>query len=292
MNKRAQWLAAVISLSACAPSEGTLRVLVEAEDTIVNGIPAQMGSSSEGFEDGWSLTFERFYVNVGQVTIADSQGHQVSVPMAFASGDRVFDLKRSPQTELFTVTRVPARRYERVSYLSLPAGPTTNMDAVPAEDRPGMMGVSTWITAVARKPGRRDIRIDWKFTDGWEYFDCQGPEDRPGPGTVIAEGGTTTLRITMHGDHWFWQRFAQEGSPTRFDPIANADTMMGPYRGNNDGQTTLEELDMVPIALVPPADGAFNVGGRDITTLGEYMRASTGTNGHIDGDGVCRSRRR
>jgi hypothetical protein len=284
----------VLAMAGCGGTEaggGTLRVLVEAEDTITQGIPARMGSG-EGFEDGWSLQYEFFYVNIGRVTIADAMGHQVNVPTSFATGERVFDLKAASQSELFTVMNVPARRYDRVSYRTPPVSATTSFaDGIPADRRAAMMGFSTWIRATATKPGRTPVTIDWKFAEGYQYRDCEGPADRPGLGTVVAEGGTTTLRLTIHGDHWYWQTLGAEGSPTRFDPIANADTSTAPYRGNGDGLTTLEELDMVDLASVPAPDGHFNPSGRPVTTLGAYMRATTGTNGHIDGDGVCGSSR-
>ena len=53
---------------------------------------------------------------------------------------------------------------------------------------------------------------------------------------------------------------------------------------------TLLELDAVSLVDVPARDGTFNPAGRPVTTLGDFMRASTGTNGHIDGDGICQSR--
>lgn len=294
-SRKALLLAAAAALlGACgddgASGTGTLTVVVEAEDAIVEGIPARAMGGGEGFSDGWSLTYQHLYVNVGQVALADAAGNRVAVPMDAAGGSRIYDLARGTTQEFFTVGGVPARRYDRVSYRSAPVDASAGLGpGVTADVRTTMAGASTWLQATATKGGRT-IRLDWRFREGWQYSECQGPETRPGAGFVVASGGTTTLRLSLHGDHWYWQTLGQEGSPTRFDPIANADTMAAPYRGNGDNAVTLEELDLVNLADVPTVDGVFNPAGRPVTTLGAYMRASTGTNGHIDGDGVCSSR--
>jgi hypothetical protein len=279
------------ALASCgAGGSGTLNVVVEAEDTITDGIPASTAVGTTGFADGWTLRYEFFYVDVGRVAIADAQNNRVEVPTTFAGGDRVFDLRAAPTTAMFTVTDVPPRRYDRVSYRSVPVSATTTFaDGIPAEHRAMMQGYSMWFRATATK-GTRTIRLNWMFRDGYEYADCAAPEGTPGLGVVVTQGGTTTARLTIHGDHWYWQTLGMEGSPTRFDPIANADTTTGPYRGDGDGETTLAELDAVTLADVPPADGTFDPAGRPVTTLGDYMRATTGTLGHLDGDGVCASR--
>jgi hypothetical protein len=260
-------------------------VVVDAEEAITQGIPAREGASREGFADGWALTYTRFWVTLGRVELAASDGARVAVPAAWASGSRVVDLRAGVQ-EAFTVQGVAPRRYDLVGYQSLPAdGATEYPPGATQEDRRAMAGHSTWIEARATR-GMRTVRLSWRFSEGWRYRACEGPETRPGRGAVVASGGSTVLALSIHGDHWWWQTLGQEGSPVRFDPIANADTAMAPYQGNGDGEVTLEECDRVGLALVPPADGVFNPLGR-ATTLGAYLRQSTGTNGHIDGDGVC-----
>ncbi len=269
---------------------GTLRVELEAEDTVTEGIgPAAMGSA-QGFADGWTLRFERFLVSIGGIAVADEGGAAMAVPASWASGHQVFDLRNGSGTELFTLPSVEARRYSRVSFESRVVGGETRFaERVSMTERVGMQGASLWLTAVATR-GPRTVRIDWKFREGWGYRECQGPEGRPGAGTVVREGGVTPLRLTIHGDHWVWLNLGESGG-ARFDAIANADTMAAPYRGDGDGTVTLEELDRVPLASVPAADGSFNPNGRPVTTLGDFMRWSTGTLGHIDGDGVCGARR-
>lgn len=276
--------------SGVGATGGTLVVSVEAESTVLGGIPAASAQNGgEGFADGWSLAYERFYVSIGAVRVAASAGDAVTVP-ADAQGDRVFDLRASGPHVLFSADDVAAHRYDQVSFRSVPAGAATTFeDTIPSDDRAAMNGVSTWITATATR-GTERIRIDWKFDRGFEYRDCEGPTDRPGLGTVVASGGTTSLRITIHGDHWYWQALGVEGSPTRFDAIAHADGNTLPYRGNGDGETTLDELGVVLLADIPATDGTYDPAGRPVTTLADFMRWTTGTNGHIDGDGVCASR--
>jgi hypothetical protein len=282
------WLTCASGCGGVAPTSGTLSVFVEAEDTITNGIPAASGTG-EGFADGWSLAYERFYVSVGAVQITATNEGSVTAP-PIATGDRVFDLRATGPHEFFTVTDVAARRYDQVSYRSAPvSSATTFEDTIPAADRDAMQGSSTWITAVATRGSER-IRIDWKFREGFEFHDCEGPPNRPGLGTVVASGGTSTLHLSIHGDHWYWQTLGVEGSPVRFDPIAHADSTAGPYRGNADGEVTLDELAAVLLADVPAEDGVFDPAGRPVSTIAGFMRETTGTNGHIDGDGVCASR--
>jgi hypothetical protein len=280
----------VLVTAACAPGTGGLQLVAEGEATITSGIAARTTPGGDGFEDGWSLQYERFYVSIGGITVRDQTGAQVALPGA-ANGDRVLDLRRSVPGVLAEAPMAAARRYDRVGYFTRPVtSATTFVETIPSADRDAMRGVSTWITATATRGARR-VRIDWQFREAWEFYDCQRPEGMAGEGVVVREGPTTTLRVSVHGDHWYWQTLGAEGSATRFDPIANADTMAGPYRGNGDGEVTLDELAAVSLADVPAVDGAFNPSGRPVSNLADYMRQTTGTIGHIDGDGVCRSRR-
>ncbi|MEI8254240.1 MAG: hypothetical protein WCJ30_01060, partial [Deltaproteobacteria bacterium] len=276
---------------ACGPGfegAGSLEVRVHAEESITGGLPA--APPAGGFEDGWSLVYERYLIDVGHVRIASSRGDAVAVPAAFSEGDRVFDLTSTAGHSMFLLSDTPALRYDRVSYRTVPASAATTFeDTVSSADRTAMLGASTWITAVATRGAER-VRIDWRFTEAYEYHDCEGPPDRPGLGAVVSPGARTTLNLTIHGDHWFWQSLGVDGSPVRFDPIAHADTSLPPYRGNGDGETSRDELAAVLLADVPVADGEFNPAGRPVSTLGDFMRWTTGTNGHIDGDGVCVSR--
>lgn len=289
---RATWTCAVACIvAACGPGlegTGSLEVVVEAEGSITGGIAA--APPTGGFADGWSIAYERFLVNVGHVSIAASQGLAAVVPAVWADGDRVFDLTSTTAHTMFLVNDTPATRYDRVSFRSVPTSAgTTFEDSISPGDRAAMLGASTWITVVAARGAER-VRIDWRFADAFEYHDCEGPPDRPGSGTVVSPGARTTLRLTFHGDHWFWQSLGVEGSTVRFDPIAHADTAVPPYHGNGDGETTLEELAEVLLADVPAADGEFNPEGRPVSTLADFMRWTSGTNGHIDGDGVCVAR--
>ncbi|MBI5515717.1 MAG: hypothetical protein HY909_18185 [Deltaproteobacteria bacterium] len=290
MNK---WLICGALAAGCGvgpgQAPGTLRVVLEAEETITQGIPARVGTSGEGVQDGWALTYTRFWVVLGRVELSSAAGARVVVPTAWATGSRVVDLRAGTQ-DAFTVQGVAPARYDRVSYESRPADASTEYPAgASMADRQAMLGSSTWIEVTATR-GARSVRLSWRFSEGWRYSDCEGPETRPGRGFVAASGGATVLALSIHGDHWWWQTLGQEGSPVRFDPIANADTAMAPYAGNGDGEVTLEECERVGLAQIPPADGVFNPLGR-ATTLGGFLRESTGTNGHIDGDGVCAAAR-
>ncbi len=285
------WASVAMAIAACGPGfegTGSLEVRVDAEEAITGGLSA--APPAGGFTDGWSIAYERYLVDVGHVRIASSRGDTVAVPVAFSEGDRVFDLTSTSAHPMFLVTDALAARYDRVSYRSVAATATTTFeDTIPPGDRAAMVGASTWITAVATRGAER-VRIDWRFADSYEYHDCEGPPDRPGLGVVVSPGARTALHLTIHGDHWFWQSLGVDGSSVRFDPIAHADTARSPYRGNGDGVTTLDELDAVLLADVPAADGEFNPEGRPVSTLADFMRWTAGTNGHIDGDGVCVSR--
>ncbi len=290
MNRgRGLWLWLLASGAGCAPGEGTLQATLESEESIVDGIGAAVAGRPGGITDGWTVRYERFYMNLGHFRVADEDGAAVAVGPEQASGEQVYDLRGEVGTVLF-VAPAEARRFGQVGFRSAPAGATTRFSAaIPMADRAAMMGVSTWVTGVATREGRT-VRFDWQFREGWEYSACEGPPSRPGPGTVVREGGVTPLRISIHGEHYFWQNLGESGA-SRFDAIARADTMDGPYRGDGDGIVTLAELDRVALASIPEADGRFAPNGRPVTTLGDFMRWTTGTNAHIDGDGVCRGRR-
>lgn len=290
MKRAREWcLGLLVAAAGCAPGEGTLQATMESEESIVDGIGPAVAGRPGGMADGWTLRYERFYINLGYFRVADEDGAAVAIPAEYAAGEQVYDLRNELGAVLFTVPAT-ARRYGQVGFRNAATGAATRFSArIPMADRAAMMGVSTWVTGVATRSGRT-VRFDWQFREGWEYSGCEGPASRPGPGTVVREGGVTPLRISIHGEHYFWQSLGESGA-SRFDVIANADTNTAPYQGNGDGLVTLDELDRVGLASIPAADGQFTPNGRPVTTLGDFMRWTTGTNAHIDGDGVCRGRR-
>ena len=141
-------------------------------------------------------------------------------------------------------------------------------------------GYSVYVEGTATK-GAESFTFAWGFTDATGYADCVdvgGGQETSG--IVVPDGAAVDVQLTIHGDHLFYDDLASEDALLRFDHMAAADADM-------DGVVTLDELDAVDLATIPTGEGTYGVGAGDVDTLGEFVRASTRTLGHFNGEGHC-----
>jgi hypothetical protein len=252
-------LAVVICLATgcevAAEGEGTLRIRAYGEEFIEDAIPA------DAVVDGWSITFSKFLVSVGEIS-ADG------MPL---EGWFVFDLAQSSGGaghEVGTLT-VPAGLVEHLDYRVAPSRSATAGNATAADvELMNGMGWSLRVEGTATRAAE-SIAFAWGFDTDTAYTHCHTEQE-------VSDGGEATSQMTLHADHLFYDDLELPEPNVTFDLVASADA-------EPDGEVTPEELRAVDITGL----ANYGVGSRDITNLWTFIAAQTSTLGHIDGEGHC-----
>lgn len=249
-----------LGLAGCGGSAG-LGVTIYGEEFIEEGIPAEV------FADGWTVEFDSFIVAVGELEVAEgSAAPAVEVPTV-----QVFDLAQGTGGGGHSVAHetVPAGAYDNTSYVIgasaeavRGANQTAGLDLVRKD------GYSVYVAGTATK-GEIIKTFAWGFATRTRYEACMSRAE-------VHPGGPSSLEITVHGDHLFYDDLFSETPAVRFDLIAQADT-------DDDGEVTQAELAAVDIR--PLAN--YQVGSTGIVDLWRFIEHLTTTLGHIDGEGHC-----
>lgn len=300
--------------TACSEAEdesgGTLSVLLEAEDTITEGLDPGMGV--ENVLDGWQIRFDRYIAAVGdiRVTYATDRGVRASDADVF-----VVDLSRVPASglPLWVLPGLRAGRWEfgyslggAVGAIRHESVAVADFDALTAADAtyliagtltqsggrscpppslaaPGAAtpsGTSTAGQACYENPA---LTFEWLVPARTSF----GPCELDGvPGFSVAERSTQTVAATLHGDHLTFNGFPEgdEGGVLRLIQwLADCDL-------NVDGAVTRDELEAVPPSALAELDARYQLGGSPIQpldTMWTYVVAQLSTQGHMNGEGEC-----
>lgn len=258
-------------------SPGTVSLSLWGEDYIADSIPPLMGNTV-GFEDGWTLRYTRFLVNVGDFTVAASDGTAggALAPM------RVYDLKTTATPyAVGRISGVPSRRMDRVSYRIAPATAASAAGNATAADLALMQagGYGLYVEGEGTRMGTT-VRFRWGFTQGVRFEACSTPDGAAG--LAVPSGGNVDAQITLHGDHLFYDDLQSPDARLRFDAIAAADA-------DRDGTVTLEELARVDLTTLPSSQYGGGDMGR-VRTLRDFVTAVSATIGHFNGEGHCQER--
>jgi hypothetical protein len=290
---------------------GDLEVILEAEETITDGIAA--GTGEEDMRDGWAVEFERFIVSVGNVTVHDARDASVkkSDPASF-----VVDLATLPSTgtPLWHIDGLGSGRWT----FGYAIGRSTDVQRHSSVDRATFNDFTdeklTYLVegSLSQKKGVSCPPPDLASVGSAEAseqngggVDCYsnpsitfsfhvpaavkfGPCERDGSeGFAITSGQTRTVAITIHGDHAFFNGFP-EGSEANVLRLAQwlADSDL-----NLDGEVTQAELEAIsPSDLWQLDPDRYQLGGSPISplkTMWDYYRAQLMTQGHFQGEGEC-----
>lgn len=269
---------ALAALVGCA-GDGSIDASIWGEDYIEQGIPAATSAAPEGFENGWSVRYTKFLVNVGALTLAAGDG----TPGGSLPAVRVYDLHtlRGP-LPLGTLSGLSPVRYDTVSYRMEPATAATQpANATPADV--ALMRASNFSIYVEGEGTRMGttVRFRWGFGGAVAFERCHSSETEVG--VAVPSGGVGRAQITVHGDHLFYDDLQSPDAKLRFDLIASADA-------NRDGEVTLDELAAVDLTTAPR--GQYGVGSRgDVLNLRQFVTALVATVGHFNGEGHCDERR-
>ncbi|MBK8997058.1 MAG: hypothetical protein IPM35_15100 [Myxococcales bacterium] len=258
-----------------AGGHGNVEITAWGEDYIESGLPA------EGFADGWSVTYQKFLVSIGQIVVADSKGTIAGELPEL----QVLDMTRPGPHTLGTLANLPAKNWDRMSYAIAPPGATAQVHATATSADLELLqqkGYGVYFEATAKK-GTLEKSLSWGFTQKTTYKECKGDLDgKETHGAVVTNGGTDTIELTLHGDHPYYDDLASPDAVLRFAPISAADSP-------EDGVVGLDELAKVKLSTIP--DGTYGVGAANIDDLGAFVIALASTIGHFRGEGECVSQR-
>lgn len=272
-SKGAIALALSLASSACGgDGEGPVEITAWGEAFIEEGI------DGADFADGWSAQFDTFLIVLGDVTLAHADGGQAELGRMV-----LFDLVRPGPHPVGTTEPLEARNWERVGYRMGVADETTTAHGSASSDALTLMqqgGYSLYVEGSATD-GTTTKTFAWGFSEAVRYERCVdvgGGQEIDG--LVVAAGATTSMQMTIHGDHFFYDDLQSGEAELRFQNLADADA-------DGDGEVTLEELFDVPLANLPPDRGPYGVGASNVDDLGGYLRAAVHTVGHFNGEGHC-----
>lgn len=260
---------AVTAVGCGAP--GSLVFTTYGEDFIEKGIPA------EDFEDGWSVTFSKFLVGIGEIKVVATDGTQgASLPEV-----KVWDVTRPGPVVIGSASDVVDQAFEDVSFAitgkNLVNGNASEADLKLMKDN----NYAVFVVGTARK-GEVSKSIRWGFATDTLYERCT-PHDGE-PGLTVPSGAEVKVDLTIHGDHLFLDDLQSEESVMRFEALAAADT-------DEDGEVTLEELAQVDLTTLPL--GSYGTGSvANVTSLRDFITAQIHTLGHFQGEGECSPRSR
>lgn len=257
-------LVAALTLAACGddePAPGTLAISIYGEAYIEEGLPAEI------FSDGWSVTFDKFLVVLGDIRAA--RGHDDDAPFT-TTGFKVWDLgaPSSGAGQVVVTADVEGGTYDHLDYVIRPSADATAGNAS-ADDVTLMTtgGFSVYVTGTARK-GDVEKTFAWGFDTQTSYTGCHT--------AAVVDGGTGRSQLTIHGDHLLYDDLVSETPNVTFETLAAADE-------DGDGEVTPAELQAFELSTLPN----YQVGSYPVHDLWAFVRHQTSTVGHIDGEGHC-----
>jgi hypothetical protein len=282
---------------------GSIQFYVEPEWTIVNGIPA--GDGEEEMSDGWAVSYDKFLVCVGDIHFS----HDINATNDLYEMKDIFviDLKNAPTSGLLIAefNDVPTGDWDSVGYSMPIAKPDSIKLGDISDDNfnemvDNSLAVSTIMVLTKtggevcpylieeENPAASDrpctvmdqVTLDWQLPFGSAADGCHTPTQ---VGVNIPKGGTTQVKLTLHADHHFFNALRHTDITRLAQPIIDADL-------NLDGRVTLEELDQVPITVLNTDVYDLSTFPSDLETLRDYIRWTTITFPHFQGDGSCPDR--
>ncbi len=286
---------------------GTVRVLLEPEESIVAGLEA--GEESENIRDGWSATFDHFVVALGGVHFA-FEGEEIEA---------------GEEGTLVDLTTLPASGIDWLEVDGLAVGRNDfEFEVVSADRTEKVEGVddalvarmkeeklSFYLAGSITKPGgvscppaaKREVGDNTSIGENAAGVECfpnetvtfeipvtstfaLGPCELDGvPGVAVTDGSDASVAVTMHGDHLFFNGFP-EGDESVVLRLAQwiADSDL-----NLDGAVTWEELGALSPADLSEFDSRYELGTAplEIETLQDYAVSQIVTQGHFQGEGEC-----
>jgi hypothetical protein len=300
------------TLAGCSDEDngsGSLTVLLEAEDTITEGLAP--GMEGESIHDGWQIDFDQYILAIGDVDV-----HLATDESVAAEAAEVFavDLTQvsTAGLPLWQLTGLRAGQWQfNFATPGAGDGATAHASVAQADFDEMAAGDHTYLIAgsMTKADGRScppaahamppagaipngmNAGGDSCYDAATISFRLLVPAETVfGPceideveGFAVAADSTTTVAVTIHGDHIFFNGFPEgaEGGVIRLAQwLADCDL-------NLDGEVSKEELEAIPPADLPEIDDRYQLGGVSIDEMWDYVIAQLKTQGHFQGEGEC-----
>ena len=248
-----------IGCSDDGSATGTLGLELCGEEYIEDGIPATE------FEDGYVVTFDKFLINLGEITVAK----EGSSPAIDEQEMRVWDLTMPGPFDLASA-EASTGHYDHTAY-SITGATVASVSGNATDDDLQLMideGYSVYVVGSATDGATTKI-FAWGFHTETVYDPCHSE-------AVLDDGSEATVQITIHGDHLFYDDAVSTSPGLLFSEIALADA-------NDDSEVTASELVDHDITTL----SNYGVGSLDIFNMWDFISHMTTTLGHIDGEGHC-----
>lgn len=285
-----KWLCVMALLAGCGTQVGTgsLTVTASGEDGAKEGFPVEEDGESIAFADGWSLSFSKYLVSVGKLSVSAADGESAVT----SSQVSVVDLSKGDPL-LGSFEELPARRWDRFSFeIVAPAADATRGEGVSAEDlaRMNEAGFTYWMEGEATRDDET-ITFAWGFAAATKNADCTNGDDGKA-GVVIGENSSTQAQLTFHVEHLFWDALGAEDAAMRFDPIAALADQEGHVSLDALAtQSLAQPLDAggQPIKAQDGSDVVYDPGSTGLSenNLRGFMTASIASQAHLNGEGLC-----
>ena len=294
MKTRELWIFAAVTaglLAGCGSDstggsgDGNLSVLVEAEESIPDGL--QAGDGEEDIRDGFDISYTRYIVTLGNVAMSQLDGADFQSSAVVV----VADLTSLPSTlpELTSFDGIPTGQYTSFGFETPPADANVvSLNSVEQEDIDAMVAngwsyiIEGTITQVS-DGASKDFLIEADVPS--VYSDCAVEDLEPG----VNVSSNSSVDITLHGDHIFFNGFPEEeGNVVRLAqwlwdiPDVDSDDVLT--------EADFEAATDIATLYPSPPSGVYELTGGPIvpiTNAWDFIRAQLGTQGHIFGEGEC-----
>jgi hypothetical protein len=235
------------------------------------------GIASSATEDGWSISYDRLLISIGDISLDGSNCSTYSQ----ASYSRVLDMNTAGAqkvSESFALGQCdfgfglvnPAD--DSLSGSGVSTSDVVFMRTAGTDKYAGPSGTSIFVQGHADRAGATKT-FSWAFRQQLRFRDCRQSADPSSMhGVLLAENGAATLNLMVRGEALFQDNTDLSLAKLRFDPIAAADTVSG----NGDGDVSLDELAAVPLAILASTGGYLASGSSAAAkTLEDYIYLSS-----------------
>ena len=270
--------------------DGNLTVVLEAEDTIPEGLPSSDSPECEDecIEDRYSVTFSKYIVSAGLVDMAQANGANGQQSSVVTVADYTTLPTTDPEVDVFS--GIPTGQYSEFGYETpVIDADTVNINDVSEVDIQNMITNDlTYIIRGTVTPDDGGDAIEFLIEADVPsvYTDC-GEEPELG---VNVGGGDNTASLSIHGDHIFFNGFPDEETGEAVTRLAKWMTLVPDT--NEDGlldKDDFEAADADELNLYPSPPYADINGGPAgaVNTAWDFIRSQLGTQGHLDSEGEC-----
>lgn len=270
---------------------GDLEAQLDPEATITDGLDP--GDGLENIVDGWTVRFHKYLIAVGDIKVGTDPHHIRHHDPTM----HVVDMTSLPPAG-FSLARfeaIDARRWDFFGYTTGHADDAIRHDGVSEGDMDEMVanGWTYLIEGTITNPEGESCpptedtcypaaEVSFRFGIP-SYTEMVGCEAEGIYGVSVAENTTTSVNLSIHGDHMLFDSFptGPEIVDRRAQWIANADL-------DQDGTVIQEELQSLALEdLFPSSLYSYEGAPMEMETAWDYIVAQAHTQGHFQGEGHC-----